>query len=94
MKPSAALQLLLWLNLGSFMWRAALRFAFTAREYGVAEGLRAVARIPVSNVIAIMAGRRAMFAYLRTLAGGAIHWEKTAHDDHPMMASAQLEGAR
>ncbi len=45
-------------------------------------------------MIAIMAGRRAMFAYVRTLAGGAIQWDKTAHDVHPMMATAQLEAAR
>ena len=93
-KPSGALRLLLWLNVVSFIWRAALRFAFTAREYGAAEGLRAVARIPVANVIAIMAGRRAMFAYVRSLAGGAVLWDKTAHNVHPMMAAAQLEAAR
>ena len=56
---------LLAVNLVSFAWRAAWRFAFTAREYGWAEGRPAVLRIPVANVIAIMAGRRALFAYVR-----------------------------
>ena len=29
------------------------------------------------------AGRRALFAYLRTLRGAPIVWEKTDHRDHP-----------
>jgi adsorption protein B len=77
------LSALLIANLASFVWRAALRFAFTAREYGVAEGLRAVLRIPLANVIAIMAGRRALMAYTRSLGGGAPLWEKTRHETHP-----------
>jgi hypothetical protein len=51
---------LLVANLASFAWRALMRFAFTAREYGWREGLMAVVRIPLANVIAIMAGRRAL----------------------------------
>ncbi|WP_340587178.1 glycosyl transferase family protein [Erythrobacter alti] len=82
-EPTPLLLTLLALNMAAFVWRAAMRFAFTAREYGAMEGLRAVLRIPLSNVIAIMAGRRAMFAYARTLRGGDPEWEKTAHDRHP-----------
>jgi len=74
---------LIWANVVSFLWRALLRFAFTAREYGVIEGLRAVLRIPVANVIAILAGRRALFAYVRTLGGQKPTWDKTEHDVHP-----------
>jgi adsorption protein B len=74
---------LLAANLAAFVWRAAARFAFTAREYGWAEGLRAVGRIPVSNMVAIDAGRRALIAYVRTLLGEAPRWEKTFHDAHP-----------
>lgn len=74
---------LLAVNLASFVWRAAARFGFTAREYGPWEGLRAVLRIPVSNIIAIMAGRRALVAYARTLAGAKPHWDKTFHHAHP-----------
>ena len=88
--------LLLWLlglNLASFVWRAAMRFAFTAREYGWAEGLWAVARIPVANVIAIMAGRRALVAYMRTLSGAKPRWEKTEHDAHPTQAGADRPSA-
>ncbi len=93
-QPSAGLQLLLWLNLGSFVWRAAMRFAFTAREYGFVEGARAVLRIPVANVIAIMAGRRAFFAYVRTLMGAPPKWDKTAHETHPAMAPQAAQVAR
>ncbi len=77
------LMTLIWANLVSFLWRATMRFAFTAREYGAAEGLRAVLRIPVANVVAIMAGRRALFAYMRTLAGEKPRWDKTEHEVHP-----------
>ena len=66
-------------------WRAAWRFAFTASEYGLVEGIRAVARIPLANIIAIMAGRRACVAYWRTLRGAAVTWDKTSHSGHPVM---------
>lgn len=77
------LKILLIINLCTFAWRAVFRFAFTARNYGVLEGAFAVLRVPLSNVIAIIAGRRAVFAYLRTLAGHSAVWDKTQHDTHP-----------
>jgi bacteriophage N4 adsorption protein B len=90
---SPAIRAMLWLCLAGVVWRAAMRFAFTAREYGFGEGLRSVLRIQVANVIAIMAGRRAVIAYLRSLCGVKIHWDKTAHDIHPVWA-ARVEPAR
>lgn len=78
-------EFLLWANMASFAWRALLRFAFTAREYGLREGLWSVARVPLTNVVAIMAGRRAVFAYVRTLAGHAAQWDKTHHHSHPAL---------
>lgn len=90
--PEPWLAVLIGWNFLAFAWRATMRFAFTAREYGRAEGFRAIARIPVANIIAIMAGRRALFAYLRTLGGAAPRWEKTFHDAHPI-AMAPLTGA-
>lgn len=89
-KPDPLLEVLLAVNFASFLLRAAMRFAFTAREYGVAEGFRAVLRIPVANVIAIMAGRRALFAYIRALGGTAPQWDKTDHAAHP---AVRTEGA-
>ena len=50
--------------------------------------MRAVLRIPLANVIAIMAGRRALVAYSRSLAGGAPLWEKTRHEVHPAALQA------
>jgi len=74
---------LLVANFIAFVWRAAVRFAFTVREYGWMEGLRAVGRIPVSNAIAIFAGGWALFAYVRTLRGEPLRWDKTFHHAHP-----------
>ena len=74
-------------------WRGALRSAFTAREYGLAEGLRALARIPLANVIAIAAARRALGAYRRGLGGAPVRWDKTAHRYHPVTGCASASGA-
>lgn len=84
------LKALIAANTASLLWRMIVRFAFTSREYGWREGLLAVSRIFVSNFIAIMAGRRAMFAYLRTLRGAKPEWDKTHHDAHPAMASRRI----
>lgn len=80
-------------NAAAFGWRIAMRFAFTAREYGPAEGLWAVLRIPLANVVAIIAGRRAVFAYVRALAGRGATWDKTDHDAHPA-STTLLDPAR
>jgi adsorption protein B len=70
-------------NALAFAWRIGMRFAFTAREYGIAEGLWAIARLPLANVIAIIAGRRAVFAYIGALLGHAAAWDKTEHEANP-----------
>ncbi|MFA7602893.1 MAG: glycosyl transferase family protein [Novosphingobium sp.] len=77
---------MLALTSAALVWRAAWRFGFTAREYGPLEGLRALLRIPVANVVAILAGRRALIAYVRTLRGGQVAWDKTQHGAHPAAA--------
>ena len=87
-QPAAGLPMLqsiISFCVAGMVWRAVMRFAFTAREYGFGEGVLAVLRIPVANVIAIMAARRAMMAYLRSLVGEEVVWEKTAHDAHPAL---------
>jgi bacteriophage N4 adsorption protein B len=84
-EPTPGLRAMLAVCMASFVWRMAMRFAFTLREYGWREGLRSVPRILVANVIAIMAGRRALMAYVRTLRGAAIVWDKTEHRDHPSL---------
>src|SRR5690606_3961831 len=79
---------LLAANMASFIWRATLRCAFTAREYGWREAGRALLRIPLTNIIAIMASRRALFAYLRTFGGAPPVWDKTYHHAHPVGVEA------
>jgi adsorption protein B len=82
-REAPLLNALLAVNLAAFLWRAGMRFAFTAREYGWKEGLRALARIPVTNVVAIMAGRRALAAYVGVLFGAKPRWDKTFHHAYP-----------
>ncbi|MGN3973944.1 glycosyl transferase family protein [Tsuneonella sp. SYSU-LHT278] len=79
-------------NTLSFVWRGALRFAFTAREYGWLEGVRAVIRIPLANAITILAGRRAFFEYLGSLRGRAPRWNKTRHIVHPALGEQRSLG--
>jgi len=79
-------RLLMQLCLAGLAWRVLFRFTFTCREYGCVEGLRAVLRIPVANLIAIIAGRRALFAYVRSLNGATVRWDKTEHREHPALA--------
>ncbi len=83
---SNTLQAILWLNFAGLLWRFAMRAAFTTREFGWREGLRSVPRLLVSNIIAIMAARRALAAYLGTLRGAPVIWDKTEHRDHPVLA--------
>lgn len=82
-EPSPLWQGMLWLTFLAFVWRFAVRTLFTAREYGPVEGLRAGLRIFVANAIAILASRRAIAAYLRSLRGAPVVWDKTVHKLHP-----------
>ncbi len=85
-------RIMLGICLLGFLWRAAMRFCFTAREYGLREGLHSILRIPVANIIMIIAARRALIAYILSLRTGRVVWDKTAHDSHP--ASTFLRRAR
>jgi adsorption protein B len=69
--------------LAAAVWRMVMRFGFTASEYGWVQGFRALLRIPVANFIAILAGRRAIGAYARSLRGAPVVWDKTEHRLHP-----------
>ena len=76
-QASPALLALLRLNLALLVWRLAMRAAFTARCYGWREGARAVPRALVSNVVSMIAARRALARYLA--APRQAVWEKTGH---------------
>lgn len=91
--PSPLLNAMVTVTAAALVWRATWRFGFTAWEYGLPEGIRALLRLPVANLIAILAGNRAFFAYLRTLRGELVRWEKTQHTAHPA-SSAQRATAR
>ena len=77
------LRTLLIANFVALIWRCLLRAMFTAREYSVAQGIMSVLRMPLANVIAIMAGRRALAAYLASLYRGRVNWDHTVHLSHP-----------
>ena len=96
-QPSPLLEMLLWANAASIVWRAIMRFTFTRREFGWREGVRAVLRIPVANIISIMSGWRALVAYAQTLRGAPTVWDKTYHEARPAPARdrvPRLETAR
>lgn len=86
---SAPLKVMLLLSFGGFLWRTSFRALFTAREYGPTEAFFSVLRIPLANVIAIMAGRRALVAYFRSLRTGKVVWDKTSHELHPASLAGQ-----
>jgi adsorption protein B len=75
----AELIILLWLNSVFLLWRLGVRAGFVAALYGPTEALLSVPRSIVSNVIAIMAMRRACANYLRHCLGAPLTWDKTAH---------------
>ena len=79
-KPFApALIILLWCNAAFLFWRLFVRAAFVAALYGPKEALLSIPRSIITNVIAIMAARRACFGYVRHCFGAPLHWDKTAH---------------
>ncbi|WP_260482904.1 glycosyl transferase family protein [Sphingomicrobium flavum] len=70
------LKLLLLINAAFLIWRLVMRFAFTARIYGVGQGLLAIPRLFISNAIAMLAAKRAFASHLK---GGPKQWDKTRH---------------
>ena len=85
---SSPLRVMLLASFAGFAWRASIRAIFTGREYGWREGLMSLLRIPIGNIIAIMAGRRALVAYFRSLQDGRVTWDKTVHEAHPAFATS------
>ncbi len=84
---SPVLGALLLVTFAGLAWRLFLRTVFTGREYGLRQGLLAIPRVVVSNIITIMSGRRALVAYLRTLRGAPVVWDKTTHRAHPALTT-------
>lgn len=63
------------------LWRLGMRYHFSARWYGWRQGLLAVPRAFVSNIVAILAARRALSIYWRILRSGRVVWDKTDHHE-------------
>jgi bacteriophage N4 adsorption protein B len=74
---------LLWLNGFLMVWRLQVRAVFVWRNYGFGTALISVPRSVVSNIIAIMAARRAAASYIRLCIGGKLQWDKTDHGHFP-----------
>jgi adsorption protein B len=79
----ATLVLLLWLNFAFLLWRLAVRASFVAAVYGPKEAFISIPRSLISNIIAIMAARRACTAYIRHCLGAPLKWDKTEHHTVP-----------
>lgn len=77
--PSPRMALLLEINLALMLWRIAMRVAMVRLAYGWGEAWRAVPRMLIGNIIAMMAARRALFFYLGLRALRPIAWDKTRH---------------
>ncbi len=77
--PTPLLGQLLSLSGALLLWRLAMRAFFVTHAYGWREGLRAIPRAIIGNVIAIMAARRALWLYLTMRRDGVVRWDKTRH---------------
>jgi bacteriophage N4 adsorption protein B len=73
-------QFLFWSASFFMLWRLAVRVLCTNQLYGWREGLRALPRVVVSNVIAVSATVRAARIYWRIRKSGRVIWDKTSHD--------------
>ncbi|WP_299328944.1 glycosyl transferase family protein [Parasphingopyxis sp.] len=76
---SPLLSTMLSVNAGLLLWRLAMRAYFTGRTYGLREGVIAIPRAIVSNIIAMISARRAMTRYILARRGHRPVWDKTRH---------------
>ncbi|MFA5989894.1 MAG: glycosyl transferase family protein [Sphingomonas sp.] len=70
---------LLGINAALLFWRLAMRILFTGVAYGAWESLWSVPRLFISNLVSLLAARRAMMRYVAMLSGKTAVWDKTAH---------------
>lgn len=76
MPVSPLLSSLLLVNACLLVWRLGMRAWFTGTTYGWREGLRAIPRTIVANLIMILAVKRALLLHSD---GGPRSWDKTRH---------------
>jgi len=77
--PDPASRVLLVATGFTLVWRLIVRAACTGWNHGASEALWSLPRALVSNVIAVMAARRALQAYIASLNGAPLAWDKTRH---------------
>lgn len=81
----------------ALVWRLFVRAACTGWNHGWREALWSLPRAFVSNIIAVMAARRALLAYAASLRGVRLAWDKTRHRipsaSHLQQVSAPASGA-
>lgn len=73
------LQYLVGVNVVLLLWRLAWRAVLVWRCYDARQAALSIPRVFVSNYIALLAARRALFAYLAILSGRHVPWDKTVH---------------
>jgi bacteriophage N4 adsorption protein B len=61
-------------------WRLLMRCLFTARAQGWRQGVLAVPRLIISNMVLIACSWRALTAYIAVRRGAARVWDKTEHE--------------
>lgn len=89
--PGVTLQWLMALSGALLLWRLAMRGHFAARAYGLRQGLWAIPRAFVANVVAMLAARRAVLIYWRMLRSGEVVWDKTEHEaNEALLVAAAL----
>ncbi len=86
-EPDPWLRAILTIAMGLLGWRLLMRAGIVTYVYGWREGLRAVPRTIVGNIIAMLAARRAVGVYLRMRREGVVRWDKTEHR-FPVQGSA------
>lgn len=77
--PDDPLHWLVGANAALLLWRVVVRAVLVAQNYGRREAVRSVPRLLVGNYIALLAARRALVRYLKSLRGSPLVWDKTAH---------------
>lgn len=68
------------------LWRFIMRSAFLYYHYGFMQACYALPRMITSNIISILAARRAVTLYYKYCFGETIKWEKTQHHIMPPVA--------
>lgn len=74
-----ALRWLVAVNASLLLWRMLVRIFFVTLNYDWKQGLYSAPRMVISNILAILATRRALSAYWKMRRSGLVIWDKTSH---------------